>query len=156
MLTKLALLLTPALICVPTVVAADDFYCYLETDAGQTISLGEICGGGGASGFGNDPFAPQPKMPTTDAEAAFLAEYTVAFFARDPDLAEYAPTATDLQGAVSDRAGFEEILDNAYRTCQGVPPLWLYPEFTELIFPGNTWAEFVEGLNTFEPLCSAR
>jgi hypothetical protein len=153
LLKNLALWITPALVFLPSAVSADDFYCYLETDEGQTVNLGEICGGD--AGFGSNLFSAPPRIPTTDAEAAFLREYTIAFFARDPELAPYAPTEADLVGAFSDRNGFEEILNNAERVCQGQPPLWFDAAFAELVFPDDTWTEFVQGLNTFAPLCAA-
>lgn len=154
MLKKFTLWISPILVLWSIPAAADDFYCYVEVDDGQTFDLGEVCGGEASFGTSN-PFGAAPRVPTTDAEAAFLAEYAVVFFARDPDLAEFVPTEAELQGAFSDRTGFEEILDNAYRLCQGRTPVWLYPEFTELVFPGNTWAEFVQGLDTFTAFCGA-
>lgn len=154
MLKTLALLTPPILLLWPTAAAADDFYCYLETDEGQIFNLGEVCGGGDSFSTSNS-FFNVPGVPTTDAEAAFLAEYTVEFLASDPDLAEFVPTDAELQEAFRYRDGFEEVLDNAYRLCRGQTPVWLYPEFAELVFPGNTWTEFVQGLDTFSRLCNA-
>lgn len=64
-------------------------------------------------------------------------------------------TDAELQEALRYRNEFAELLDNAYRLCQGRAPVWLYPEFVELVFPGNAWTEFVQGLDTFNRLCDA-
>ncbi|MGD1907592.1 MAG: hypothetical protein ACFB0C_16610 [Leptolyngbyaceae cyanobacterium] len=154
MFKQFVLLISSVLMLGAIPAAADDFYCYLELENGQSFDLGTVCGGEDSFGI-SSPFGVAPRVPTTDTEAAFLTEYTVAFFARNPDLAEFAPTEAAVQEAVGYRDGFEEILDNAYRLCQGRPPVWLYPEFTEIVFPNNTWTEFVQSLDSFAPLCGA-
>ncbi|MDA0673002.1 MAG: hypothetical protein O3C67_04755 [Cyanobacteria bacterium] len=134
-----------------------DSTCYLDLGGNQAIDLSTLCLGENSvnSVYVNSPFSVGPASPTTRVEQAFLAEYTVQFYSQDPELAQYAPTEADLAGAFGDRRGFEEILDNAYRVCLGQAPRWQFPEFTEVIFPGDSWTTFVTELATFDPLCAA-
>lgn len=152
MLKSLYVIFIPAIFYWPATTFAGDYACYLEIGRNQTISLDTLCEGESSSST-LYPFALVTTSPTTAAEQIFLTEYTVAFYAQDSELAQYAPTEAQLQGAFDDRTGFEEILDNAYRVCQGQTPRWQFPEFTELVFPGNTWTEFVQGLDGLAPLC---
>ncbi|NEO26885.1 MAG: hypothetical protein F6K03_08325 [Kamptonema sp. SIO4C4] len=74
-------------------------------------------------------------------EQAFILEYMSNFLSESAHLPD--PPTEEMQQALYNREGTQQLLDNARKVCQGQSSEW-----------GESWDDFVTELNSFVELCA--